>query len=316
VAPPAAVPAPSVADALSAPTTPPPAEKRPKRSRKGLIPIILLSIALATALAVLAYGYIQLTNANTLIEQQDRELQDQRDLIDKKETFSAAMQSLQSKAAEFDGILLAAIVPVEEYEILASKAWAHRWEAAQLDGDIADAKAAETTLTDLQTAATTQATTNTTGTTNETVIDGLGGGYVASVIDDADTLCETDVLACVLSNDPYTVHFDAADATLPYMNDWLRTGLAYHEFAHSLQLTNPVPTAVALESFGGDSETMADCFALTYLDGWTLDHKIYVSSFEYWQVSIGYGYTCNDTQKQVVRDWYGQLGYHPSPISQ
>ena len=124
------------------------------------------------------------------------------------------------------------------------------------------------------------------------------------------------MLACVVSSDPYTVHFDAADTTLPYMNDWLRTGLAYHEFAHSLQMTNPGPTAVALEAFGGDSETMADCFALTYLDGWTLDHKIYVSSFEYWQVSIGYGYTCNDTQKQAIRDWYGQLGYQPAPISQ
>jgi hypothetical protein len=313
--PPVDVAGPSVAETLGAPTAPP-AGKRPKKSRKGLIPIVLLSIALAAALAVLGYGYFQLTDANTLIEQQNRELQEQRDLIDKKETFSAAMQSLQSKAAEFDTVLLAAVVPVDEYEILASKAWAHRWNAGQLDSDIEEAAAAELALTDLQAAAAAQASTNATGTTNEAVIDSLGGGYVASVVDDADSLCEADVLACVLSSDPYTVHFDAADTTLPYMNDWLRTGLAYHEFAHSLQMTNPVPTAVALEAFGGDSETMADCFALTYLDGWTLDHKIYVSSFEYWQVSIGYGYTCNDTQKQAVRDWYGQLGYQPAPISQ
>jgi hypothetical protein len=61
---------------------------------------------------------------------------------------------------------------------------------------------------------------------------------------------------------------------------------------------------------------MADCFALTYLDGWTLDHKVYVSSFEYWQVSIGYGYTCDDGQRQVIRDWYEQLGFHSQPISQ
>ena len=60
---------------------------------------------------MLGFGYLQLTDANTLIEQQDRELQEQRDLIDKKETFSAAMQSLQSKAAEFDGVLLAADRP-------------------------------------------------------------------------------------------------------------------------------------------------------------------------------------------------------------
>lgn len=307
---------PSAAEAPSAPIAPPPAGKRPKRSRKALIPIVLLSIALAAALAVLGYGYIQLTNANDLIEQQDRELEQQRDLIDKKETFSAAMQSLQNKAAEFDGVRLTAVVPVDEYAILASKAWAHRWDSFELDGDIAEAQAAEQDLVDLLAAAATQATTNVTGTTNEAVIDSLGGGFVASVIDDADTLCESDVLACVVSNDPYTVHFDAADTQLPYMNDWIRTGLAYHEFAHSLQMTNPGPTAIALESFGGDSETMADCFALTYLNGWTLDHKIFVSSNTYWQVSIGYGYTCNDAQKQVIRDWYEPLGFHAEPITQ
>lgn len=314
--PPVAEPRPTVADALSAPVTAAPVEARPKRSRKGLIPIVLLSIALAAALGLLAFGYIQLTNANDLIEQQDRELQQQRDLIDKKETFSAAMQSLQNKAAEFDGVRLTAVVPVDEYQILASQAWAHRWNSFELDGDIAEAQAAEQHLVDLLAAASTQATTNVTGTTNEAVIDSLGGGFVASVVDDADTLCESDVLACVVSSDPYTVHFDAADTTLPYMNDWLRTGLAYHEFAHSLQMTNPGPTAIALESFGGDSETMADCFALTYLNGWTLDHKIFVSSNEYWQVSIGYGYTCNDAQKQVIRDWYEPLGFHAQPITQ
>jgi hypothetical protein len=315
-APPVAEHVPTVAEALSAPIAAPPAEKRPKRPKKGLIPIVLLSVALAAALAVLVVGYIQLTDATAVIEQQDRELQQQRDLIDKKETFTAAMQSLQSKAAEFDGVLLGTVVPVDDYEILASRAWAHRWDSAKLDRDIDDVGAAETALTDLLAAATTQATTNVTGTTNEAVIDQLGSGFVASVVDDADTLCEADVLACVISDDPYTVHFDAADTTLPYMNDWLRTGLAYHEFAHSLQMTNPGPTAVALESFGGDSETMADCFALTYLDGWTLDHKVYVSSFEYWQVSIGYGYTCDDGQRQVIRDWYEQLGFHSQPISQ
>ena len=100
------------------------------------------------------------------------------------------------------------------------------------------------------------------------------------------------------------------------MTDWLRTGIAYHEFAHVLQFTNPGPTDTALESFDGDTETMADCFALTYLDGWTLDHTIWINRYRYWEVSIGYGYTCNETQRQVVRDWYGQLGFQSRPITQ
>jgi hypothetical protein len=299
---------------------PPIAESAPpkpaKRSRRGLITIILLSVALLAALAALGYGYLQLTDANARIEEQDHELEQQRQLIDKKETFSAAMQSLQTTTTSFEGVRLTSIVPVDQYAALASRAWAHRWDAAQLDRDIADVQAAEQSLADVLAAAATQATTNVTGTTNESVIDSLGGGFVASVFDDADTLCETDVLACVVSDDQYTVHFDAADSTLPYMTDFIRTGLAYHEFAHNLQMANPGPTEVAVAAFGGDRETMADCFALTYLDGWKLEQQVFVSSTTYYQVSIGYGYTCNDEQKQVIRDWYDQLGFHAAPISQ
>lgn len=83
-----------------------------------------------------------------------------------------------------------------------------------------------------------------------------------------------------------------------------------------LQFTNPELTEEAVEAFGGDHETMADCFALTYLAGWTLDHRVYVTRYSWWDVNIGYGYTCNDSQKQVVRDWYTQLGYTSEPISQ
>ena len=177
---------------------------------------------------------------------------------------------------------------------------------------IASTRDLQTLLSDAET----EASTNTTGSTYEAVIDQLGGGYVSSVIEDADTLCKKDVLACVTSDNPYIIHFDAASNSHEYMNEWLRTGIAYHEFAHVLQFTNPTATDVAADAFDGDHETMADCFALTYLDGWTIDHTVWMNSRQYWEVSIGYGYTCNDSQRQVVRDWYGQLGYTTRPISQ
>jgi len=280
------------------------------------VPIVILSVALAASLAVLAYSLIRLDAATTQIRDQKRQIEQQKDLIDKKETFGDAMTTLMKTADQFDGVLLAALVPVDRYQAIASRAWSHRWNASELDGDIAEATAASQDLEDLLTAAGTQASTNASGTTNEAVIDQLGGGFVSSLLDNADTLCESDVLACVISDDPYTVHFDAADSTLPYMTDFLRTGIAYHEFAHVLQMTNPGPTDTALAAFGGDRETMADCFALTYLDGWKLDHRIFVSPYEYWDVSVGYGYTCDESQKQVIRDWYAQLGYHAAPISQ
>ena len=259
---------------------------------------------------------MQLHDANARIADQKQQIKEQKNLIDQKETFGASMQSLLNTADKFDGVLVTSVVPFDNYQSVAERAWYHRWNPAALDRDIAtvgdDTKALEVLLA----TANTEATTNTTGSTYEAVIDRLGAGFATSVIDDADTLCAEDVLACVVSDDPTTVHFDAADSSLPYMNDALKTGLAYHEFAHVLQFANPDATHTALKSFDGDEETMADCFALTYLDGWTLDHRVFVNRYEYWDVSIGYGYTCNDAQKQVVRDWYTSLGFHVQPISQ
>ena len=268
------------------------------------------------AIGGLIYYFLQLDGANSRIVEQQRQIDEQRDLIEKKEIFGAAMEGLMETAAAFDGKLFATLVPLDHYDVLAAKGWAHRWDSSQLDRDTAEVAAAKQELDEILLAATAQVTSNASGTTNEAVTDQLGSGLVASVVDDADTLCEDDVLACVVSDDPYTVHFDAGDISLPYMTDFLRTGIAYHEFAHVLQLTNPVPTEAAVAAFDGDVETMADCFALTYLDGWKLDHRIFVSSNQYYQVSIGYGYTCNSDQMQSIRDWYGQLGVRIRPVAQ
>jgi hypothetical protein len=259
---------------------------------------------------------LELDRATTRIEKQERELQEQKELIDKKETFGAAMGELLDTAAKFEGALIATVVPTEKLELVAVKAWAHRWNADALDDDIADAAEVTAELEAVLAAATLEATTNGTGSSYETVIDSLGAGHVTSLIEDADTFCEEDVIACVWSDSPLVVHFDAADAALPYMTDALKTGVAYHEFAHVLQFTYPELTETAVAAFGGDVETMADCYALTYLDGWKLDHRVFVSRYEYWDVSLGYGLTCDETQRQAIRDWFGQMGYKPAPISQ
>jgi hypothetical protein len=288
---------------------------RLRRRRRGMIPIVLLSVALTAAVAALGFHLIKLDDANNRIEQQERQLEDQRNLIEKKETFGAAMKGLIATASEFDGVLMTSLVPLDQYQVIASRAWSHRTNPSALDRDIGAARTASRDLQDVLTGANAQAKTNITGTTYEAVIDRLGGGFVATVIDDADSLCNADVLACVSTDDPLTVHFDPTDSSLPYMTDWLRTGVAYHEFAHVLQITNPELTRTALERFGDDDEAMADCFALTYLDGWTLDHRIWLSD-DYWDVNIGYGHTCDEAQRQAVREWYDQLGFQPRPISQ
>jgi len=277
---------------------------------------VLLAITLAAVIATLVVYLVQLGQANDLIIEQKQQLEEQSDLIDKKETFGAAMGELLTAAQSFDGVLMASIVPTDEYELFARQAWVHRWNSNAVDRDIEHVVTATAELKVLLAAASTQASTNVTGTVYETVTDQLGGGFVTSTLEDADTLCGADVLGCVSSDDPYIVHFDAADHALPYMNDLLATGVAYHEFAHVLQFTNPQPTTTALDAFGGDSETMADCYALTYLPGWKLHHRVWVSSYQYYEVDIGYGYTCNESQRQVIRDWYEQLGYTTGPIAQ
>src|SRR5690606_31126204 len=106
------------------------------------------------------------------------------------------------------------------------------------------------------------------------------------------------------------------DTTQPWMTDFIRTGLSYHEFAHVLQFTNPQQTETALEAFKGDHERMADCFALTYLKGWKLDHQVWINDYQYYDVSVGYGYTCNSTQRTAIREWYESLPFQSRPISQ
>ena len=299
-----------------APLDLPVVEATPKKSRKALVAIVLLVVGLLGALGALTFYLVQLSAANDRIAEQKQQIQEQKDLIDKKETFGAAMTSLLETASQFDGVLMTSLVPVADYEAIANRAWQNRWLPKYLVEDTETVEGYQNDLTALLATAATETSSTTTGSTYEAVTDQLGGGFVATLIDDADSLCESDVLACVFSEDPYTVHFDAADANVEYMTDWLKTGVAYHEFAHVLQITNPDATSAALTAFSGDDETMADCFALTYLPGWKLDHRIWVGSYSYWDVSIGYGYTCNESQKQVVRDWYGQLGYTPAPISQ
>jgi len=284
--------------------------------RKAKVWIGILSATLVLSLGAVAFQVVSLLQAAALIEQQQQEIEQQQELIEKKESFGAAMRALLETARALDGVPMETLIPTNQYQAIANRAWTQRWTADAVDREITAAQTAAAELETLIATAETERTTNASGTAYEAIIDELGRGFVSSALTDADSLCQTDVLACVISDNPFVVHFDNADNGQPYMTDWLRTGIAYHEFAHVLQMTNPEATEAALAAFGGDHEAHADCFALTFLDGWTLDHTIWVSSVQYWEVSIGYGYTCTPDQQQTVRDWYQQLGIVPATLSQ
>lgn len=315
---PPVVPPGSVPPAVPSGAVPPAVGAAPaKPGRLGwIIAVALLAVGLIAVAVVLILSLIRLDEASNLIRQQQEELEQQEELIEKKETFSAAMGQLMSTVKQFDGTPFGDLIDQRYHESLAQRGWTHRWNPTALDQDTAEVERVTAELADRLALAQSEASGNASGTTYESILDALGRGFVTLAIDDADSLCQSDVLGCVVSDDPYVVHIDAADVDLPWMTDWIRTGLTYHEFAHVLQMTNWAATQTALDAFGGDHETMADCYALTYLDGWSLEHQVWVSDFEYWDVSVGYGYTCDESQRQVVRDWVDSLPFQTQPISQ
>lgn len=305
-------PPPSIAGAAEPPppaTAVPAAQPPARRSRISLLVGLLLGVLLLAAVVALVLTLLQLAQANALIEQQ-------REQLDTKETFGAAMGELMAEVAEFDGVLMATLVPFHRYERLAAQAWEDRRSPSAMAVHITGAQRAAAELRELREAAAAESAKNASRTAYEATTDRLGKGYVSSVLGNAKKVCGKQALGCVSGADPFTVTYDAKSAKAPYMTKFMQTGIAYHEFAHVLQFTNPEPTEVALKAFKGNYETMADCFALTKLKGWKLNHRVWVSGYQYWDVSLGYGKTCSGTQKQAIRDWYDQLGFRARPIAQ
>jgi len=316
-------PPPAPVSAPLGPSLPP-----PRGSRAWTITLAVLLLA---ALAGLAFFLVQSIDAQRRlgelerrideqqrqIEDQDRTIREQQERVDEKEAFGAAMRALMGDAAALNGTVVGGVVPLADYAALAAEAWASRWDGDAMAAVIARAEEARASLDARRSAAEAEVAQNASGTAFETAIDELGGGFATSVLDDASATCGRPAYGCVSSDVPTVIHFDAAGNGQPYMTDWLRTGIAYHEFAHVLQFTHPEASeGVADSVFGGDYEVMADCFALTLLPGWTLDHTVWVSDFEYWEVSIGYGVACDAGQQQAIRDWYGALPLVVEPISQ
>lgn len=291
----------------------PPPAPAPRRPVGLIVTVSILGLLLLIAGGVAVDALLRNAAANATIreqrqqlEQQERELEEQRELIDRKEVFGAAMQRLVEEANRFAGVTVGHLVDWDRYEALAKDAWAWRWDAWQLESLTTEAEQLHAQLVATREAAEAQAADNASGTVYESVLDALGSGYVSVVFEHVGGYCPAETWACVGGADPYRVYVVLESDAKRWVTDWMRTGVAYHEMAHVLQHTHPGPTAEALEHFGGDYEHMADCFALTFLDGWTLEHTHRSGGYIY-RTSIGYGYTCTAAQREVMRDWYGQL---------
>jgi len=312
-----------MSDAALPPETPQPLPAPQRRRHGPLVWIVVLAVLLAGAAAagVLLYLQVQALQAEQreserVNEEQRRLIEEQEELLDRKETFGAAMEDLMSLAKRLDGVPVGGLLDLGEIEGLAREAWEQRRSpdsVASLSSSVLERTEA---LRAALEAADAELAGNGSGTLGESLIDGLGAGHVRVVYDDPAALCGGDPIGCVASDDPTLVHLDAGDFGAEYFDDALRTLVAYHEFAHVLQFTNPEPTGSAASAFGEDWEFMADCYALTLTDGWSLERRVWVGDFSYWDVSVGYGRVCDEAQRDAIRGWLGDVGFHYRPVSQ
>ncbi|HWL02467.1 MAG TPA: hypothetical protein VNQ52_08870 [Microbacteriaceae bacterium] len=310
---------PPAAPEPATPALPPPRG----RSAAAIVWIIVLAVLLLAAAGGGVYLYLETQRLQAANEESERINEEQRQLIDEqnelldeKETFGAAMEDFMAKARSLDGVPIASLVPLDDVEALARNAWELRRSPASVASLTDSVRTHAEALQALIDTAAAQRGSNASGSLGESIIDELGAGHVRVVFDDPAPICGGDPIGCVSSEDPTLIHLDPNDFHAEYFDQTLQTLVAYHEFAHVLQFTNPGPTETAAAAFGDDWEFMADCYALTLTDSWTLDRRVWVSDFSYWDVSVGYGQVCDAGQRDVIRSWLGEVGFHYRPVTQ
>lgn len=157
---------------------------------------------------------------------------------------------------------------------------------------------------------------NASGTVTERLVDAAGQGFIdirwdaASECGSGESKAEGRKTAGCVSEDPLAVHILPEGELL---GEWGRRIVVLHELthlyqradqdAHDLTELSRAERLVEQGLFQGSSEKMADCYALTYLDEWTLSNDA---------GSVGYGYVCNASERQAIRDWAAEI-HAPMP---
>ncbi len=157
---------------------------------------------------------------------------------------------------------------------------------------------------------------NASGTIAEELVDSAGNGFI-DILWDADSACSTadepghTTAGCTSTGSSVAVHVLPADRQLG--GDEGARLVVLHELAHLYQYadieSSPVDgtsrsmTLKEQGMFQSSGEAMSDCYALTYLNSYSLTVG---------DVTFGYGYVCNDTERQAIREWAEHL-HAPMP---
>lgn len=157
--------------------------------------------------------------------------------------------------------------------------------------------------------------TNVSGSVSEAIVDEAGQGFI-DIAWDADTACgisrradEGRVTIGCISEEPLAVHLAPEEQI---GGDTARRVVVLHELSHlytradsDVKGAAPSASTVLLDQghFQDNSEVFADCYALTYLDLWTL-------TFD--GRDLGYDYICTPEERQLMRSWAAEV-HAPMP---
>lgn len=157
-------------------------------------------------------------------------------------------------------------------------------------------------------AAAQQRRTNASGTASEALVDQAGNGYIDIAWDAAqecnDPSSEESAIGCAEGGSSPVVHI-MGESDFP--SALAVEHVVLHELAHVYQRADAARfddqsgeagrlTAQGL--FNGSDESFADCYALTYQNLWSLDFGEWI---------YGYGYVCNDSERQAMREWAASM---------
>ncbi|TNM39673.1 hypothetical protein FHP29_12450 [Nocardioides albidus] len=150
---------------------------------------------------------------------------------------------------------------------------------------------------------------NRTGSVTEGIVDQAGDGFI-DIRWDAASACPASkrkgwqTSGCVTKGDALTVHLRPESE---YHAEWARRMVVLHELAHVYQRADRrtfedrrgrVDRLLARGLFQGSEEKMADCYALTHEDRWSLSDQY---------VETGYGYVCNRSERRAIRRWAARI---------
>lgn len=150
--------------------------------------------------------------------------------------------------------------------------------------------------------------TNASGSLTEGIVDAAGNGFI-DIRWDSGSVCTgaepgREIIGCVLSSDPLTIHLLPENEV---GSTWANEMLVTHELAHVYQaaddqgaedFSGTYNDLFTQGLFQGSKEVMADCFALTYYDRWSMSNG---------SESQGTGYVCNESERQAIREWAAGL---------